>query len=455
MFDIIKKIFFKKGGLKPARDSLSILSDEAGFFVTNAKKYKILNPPFQGEDGFQGKIVKINGSSKVDLTRLDYLALGSNREIKNIMQSSIEKYDLSCPASQMVMKSQPNAELEKTIADFHGMKSTILFTSGYSANDNLMQALGQRLRTHYVYGYVKYILSPGSRMKGIGTAPTLFFVDDESHYSLNHGMRIAKYFSKGRCFVEKYPSTKYDILEENIQKSIKKYPLAVRIIVTDALSSISGKIFDIEKLNDISAKYGCILFVDEAHSTGVLGTNGRGVAYSAKNYQENKSRIVVMGTLTKAICQLGGYVTLENDDLATLLRVSSPQYIFSAPINPWLASVITKTIKLISGDFGEKKREYLSKISTQLRTKLKELGYDIMESDSQIVPVVIGDDNLAEKVKDYLEDNGFMTSLFKYPAVSQNKALIRFSLCADITEEEIGKVVELMKKVRDIFKIKI
>ncbi len=160
-----------------------------------------------------------------------------------------------------------------------------------------------------------------------------------------------------------------------------------------------------------------------------------------------------MGTLTKTFSQLGGYVTLSNSYLECFLRACSPQYIFSAPIPPWMAEAATRIINLVSGDFGNKRRERLASISAYLRTKLFEIGFDILNSDSHIIPALIGNQEKAEKIRIFLEQQGFLVSLFKYPAVPRNGALIRFSLCADVTEEEIDRVVKTMLSARDKFLI--
>jgi 7-keto-8-aminopelargonate synthetase-like enzyme len=456
MASILTKLFSKitEDTSSQSVDSVDIILNEAKFFSSEGKKHNVIPTLFEGESDFSGKIIKINGASKIDLTRLDYLALGSDPEIKNIIINSINKYDLSCPASQMVMKSHPTLNLEKKLAEFHSMQDSILFTSGYSVNDNLMQALGLRFNTHYIKGYLQRILSTnGIKQKDFfSSSKTLFFMDSESHYSLHHGARIAKYFSKGDCLVQKFPCMDYDALERMLVHANKKYPKALKVIVSDALSSISGKIFDIDLLNDISKRHGCLLYLDEAHSTGVLGPQGRGVAYSAKNYHECKDRLIIMGTLTKAFCQIGGYATFNDKDFSLFMEACSPQYIFSAPINPWAADSICNIIDLITGELGDKKRKQLHEISAYTRNSLKQNGFDIMESDSQIIPVVIGDDIVAEKIKSYLEDGGFMVSLFKYPAVPENHALIRFSLCADIEKNEIDSAIDLLVKARGKFK---
>ncbi len=430
-------------------DSEQIINQEASNFVALIKELKIFDSSSTSDGKFEGKFVKIDGKLKIDLTRLDYLALGQDKEIKQIMIKNIEGCDLSCPASQMVMKSSETVRLENSLADLHGMSDTVLFTSGYAANDNIIQALGLRLNTHYI----KHYMSQYGITNGEGSIPTIFFVDGESHYSLVHGAKIAQYFSKGINEVRKFKSADYDDLTKKIEESKEKFgDNAVRVIVTDALSSISGRIFDINSLYKIANKYGCLMYVDEAHSCGCIGSHGRGVAANTEEFEANKDRTIIMGTLTKAFSQLGGYVVMPNKELSDYLKMCSPQYIFSAPIPPWMAETLIQTVDLITGKWGDRRRELLYNSSKYLRDELVKNGFDIMGSNSQIIPVSIKDDKIANKVYNYIRENGFISSLFRYPAIPKGSAMLRFSICADITKEEIDDLVKYLKLAREKYK---
>lgn len=427
---------------------LKILLNETQEFVEKGPEFNIVNPQSSAEDGFHGKYLTIEGQKKLDLTRLDYLALGSDPAIREIMIDCIKKYDIGCPCSQMVVRTDPTLRLERTLAEFHGMKESIVFTSGYSANFNVIQALGLRTNTPHIMWYFHKI--------GIGklsrTAPTIFFLDGESHYSLLHGIRASKSLINNKCILNTFPSGDYECLSRELQKSEKHYgDSAVRIIVSDTLSSTSGKIFDMHSLCSIAEEHDCLLYLDEAHAVGTLGPHGKGIAADFKEIEKYKDRILIMGTLTKTLCQLGSYVASFNKELDSFLRACSPQYIFSAPVPPWMAEATIRIINLISGGFGEERRQRLKTISKYLRTKLLKNDFDILNSESQIIPALIGNQEKAEKIRIFLEQQGFLVSLFKYPAVPRNGALIRFSLCADITEEEIDRVMKTMLSAREKF----
>lgn len=423
----------------------SPLTEEAAEFAEKSEQFGFVRPQAIA-DVFEGKYIIVNGKRMIDCTRLDYISIGSSPEVKRIMIESITNSDLSCPASQMVIKTEPNAELEKSLASFHGMSSSVVFTSGYATNQNVMTALGMRMNTSYFQPYrIK-----GEMGKESMKIPTIFYVDFESHYSLKQGIKIARMQSENCCFSYGFNSGDYGDLENKVQKSFKEHgDNVVRLIVSDTLSSTTGRIFDINALCQIAEKYNCIMYLDEAHAIGALGIKGSGIAASSKCFQDNKKRVIIMGTLTKAVSLLGGYVTMQDENLMSLLRAFCPQYIFSAPIPPWMASAIVKIIKMIQGHYGDIEREKLRKVSLLMRQSLNEKGFNTLESDSHIIPILIGDDEKAIAAQNYMEGQGFLPSLFYYPAVPQGCALIRFSLCSDITEEEIICMVAALERVRE------
>ncbi|MBF0555895.1 MAG: pyridoxal phosphate-dependent aminotransferase family protein [Nitrospirae bacterium] len=424
------------------KNVIETLMKEAAEFASKGAEINIVNPQSYAEE-FNCKYLVVKGDRKLDLTRLDYLGLGSSSKIREIMIDCIKNYDISCPASQMVMKSGSNVKLESVLADFHGMSESIVFTTGYTANDNIIQALGLRMNTPHLAAYL-YQTGMGQTTKNI---PTMFFVDSDSHFSLQRGARLSKSQSKeGTCIISKFASMDYIQLEAQLEKS--KNTEAVRVIISDTLSSCSGKMFDIKKLCELAEKYDCLLYLDEAHAIGALGPQGRGVAYEVTMMENYRARIIIMGTLTKVFCQLGGYVTMSNTFLSWFLRFCSPQYIFSAPVPPWMAETLVKMIALIKGDFGEAERQKLKDVSGYIRGELLRNGFNILDSNSHIVPIFIGDEAKSDSVKDCLEKDGFVGALFKYPATSKGNALIRLSLCSDVTQDEASHVIESLVSAR-------
>ena len=160
---------------------------------------------------------------------------------------------------------------------------------------------------------------------------------------------------------------------------------------------------------------------------------------------------MIMGTLTKTFCQIGGYVAMPDESLNQFLRICCPQYIFSAPLPPWMANAAVRIIDQISGDFGEAKRKKLGHVSQYLRKELNSKGFNTLGSESHIIPVLIGQEDTSTLVKEYLLEKGLAAALFIYPAVPRGESTIRMSLCADVEEDEAEYIVDCFQKARDKF----
>lgn len=427
--------------------SLDLLLGEAESFVELGTAAGFANPQSMSSGNFEGKHAWIGSNPVVDLTRLDYLSLGQNPVVRAIMKQNIDRFDISCPSSQMAVKTASTVRLEKAMTEFHRMGEdgdSTIFLSGYDANVNTIQALALRFNTAHLAPYVRE-MGMGIETRKI---PTEFFVDGESHYSLEYGIKAARHQVGDKCVIHRFPTMNYDYLRNILEKSHQERGNVIRIIVTDSLSSMSGKIYDIRALCEIAEHYDCLVYVDEAHAIATMGTEGRGIASEMPNFERFKDRLIIMGTLTKAVAQLGGYVTVANKALGCFLRGCSPQYIFSAPLSPWMAETVVQVLELIKGEYGKHERDKLRLVSAYLRSQLLESDFDILGSESQIVPVLVGEDEKCVQTKELLEHNGFMPAVFLCPSVPKGKSIIRFSLCSDITFDEVDQIVSVMKQAR-------
>lgn len=426
-----------------------VLIREARDFLKKGTEAGFANPQSMAEGSvYEGKYTIVNGKKQIDLTRLDYLSLGANGIVKDIMKSSIDKFNISCPTSQMALKAETNVRLEKALAEFHKMEDSVIFLSGYCANVNIIQGLAYRMRTPYLAPYIR------ETKMGLTTRdiPTEFFMDAESHYSLQYAIKSARAQLGDKCLSQRFPTADYDCLIKLLKKSCDQHgDRNLRVIVSDTVSSMSGRIYDVETLCKIAEEYDCLLYLDEAHAIATWGEEGRGIASEMKDFDRYRNRLIIMGTLTKAVAQLGGYVAVPDNILSCFFRGCSPQYIFSAPLPPWMAETIIQVIELIRGDYGKKEREKLNQVSSYMRQGLNNEGFETLGSGSQIIPILIGEDAKCIKTKTFLEENGFTTALFMCPAVPKGKSIIRFSLCSDITVTEIDSIMECLLKARKLF----
>ncbi len=425
-----------------------ILFREAREFLDQGTEAGFAEPQSMAEGIYQGKYTRISGRRQIDLTRLDYLSLGNSSRIREIMRQSVDQFNVSCPTSQMALKTETNVRLEEAVARFHRMEDSIIFLSGYCANVNVIQGLACRMRTPY--------LAPYLRETGMGRdtrdIPTEFFVDAESHYSLQYGIKAAGAQLRSHCHSRRFATADYDHLRKLLKKSYGQYGRKVlRVIVSDTVSSMSGRVYDVEDLCQIAEEYDCLLYLDEAHAVASLGEEGRGIAGGMKDFERYRHRLIIMGTLTKAVAQLGGYVTVPDKALSCFLRACSPQYIFSAPVSPWMAETIIQILKLVQGDYGKNERRKLAAVSSYMRERLNSGGFETLGSGSQIIPVLIGEEMKCIQTRAYLEDKGFTVAVFMCPAVPKGKSVIRFSLCSDITAEEVDRILEHLAEARQLF----
>ena len=391
-----------------------------------------------------GKFLKFEGREVIDFTRLDYLALGENPEIRAHMQQSIANYDISCPASQFVLKSGSNIKLEKKLAALHKLEDSLVFTSGFSVNINMMEALGLRLRVPHLNRYAKnYKLGKETR-----DIPTVFIVDADSHYSLIHGIRITSRTSYASCFSYFYKGGNFHRLETHLKEIQSRFgDEVIKVIVSDSLDSATGKIIDVSTLYKIAFEHQAILYLDEAHAVGALGPNGGGVSDMLLEDNIDRKNLVVMGTLTKTFSQLGGYAAFGDSRLLAMARACSPQYIFSAPVLPWMAETLCYTLDLFASTWGKDRRKVLDERAKDLRDKLQKGGFNTLGSESHIVPILIGDESKCQNMRQVLLQEGFNVACFFFPAVAKGHAILRISVCADITVQDIDELVSVMCRI--------
>jgi 7-keto-8-aminopelargonate synthetase-like enzyme len=424
---------------------LNTLRKEAEAFLEKGTEAGFANPQSIAEGLYAGKKALVNGREQVDVTRLDYLSLGQNGVVREIMKNCLDQFNVSCPTSQMALKSETNIRLEKAIADFHGMEDSVMFLSGYCANENIIQALAFRSRVPHLLAYARDI-QMGFETRDI---PTEFFMDEESHYSLQYAIRSAKAQLGEKCLAQRFPTQDHEYLRKLLKRSYdRRGDKSFRVIVSDTISSMSGKVYDVKTLCEIAEEFDCLLYLDEAHAIGTWGEEGRGIASELKEFERYKDRVLIMGTLTKAVSQLGGYVAVPDTTLSCFLRACSPYYIFSAPLSPWLAEVVIQILDLIKGGYGKEERKKLWDVSGFMRQWLKEEGFEILGSESQIIPVLIGQESKSIQAKAFLESRGYAASLFIFPAVPKGKSILRFSLCSDITRTEVEEIVSILKEAK-------
>jgi 7-keto-8-aminopelargonate synthetase-like enzyme len=420
------------------------LRQELSAFVIAGRELGFLDAQFASETSAGGKYLSFHGKPILDCTRLDYLGIGEEQKIKSLMIKAILDYDIGCPASQMVTKPSLLGDLEERVASWQELETALIFCNGYSTNDNILQALGMRLMSPHLISYTR-ANGNGHKFRGM---KTLFFSDRLSHYSMTHGIRVASSFQPDLCQSYKFDCTKIETLEAQLEARKDLLQDNVGVIVSDTLISANGNGVDLFALYRLAVKYDCLLYLDEAHAVGALGKDGRGLSDALLDDPGvDKERLMVMGTFTKTFSQMGGFVCLGNQELGHMVRISSPQHIFSSPVLPWMGAVLIGTIDLFSSPWGAAKRESLKSKADYLRSELTKLGMDTMDSEYHIVPVLIGSEEKTIELQVSLQQLGYHVAAFHYPSTPLGKAILRFSVCDDMAYEELAAFVKAFKSV--------
>ncbi len=329
----------------------------------------------------------------------DYLALSHNREIQIAHKRAVSEQDHNVVMSAVFLQNEASKpKFETQLADYVGMESCLISQSGWTANIGLLQT--------------------------ICSAGTPVYIDFFAHMSLWEGARIA-----GAAI---HPFMHNNI--RHLQRQIKRHGAGV--IVVDSVYSVTGTVAPLETICDIATELGCALLVDESHSLGTHGPQGSGLV-NALEVRDQVDFITV--SLAKTFAYRAGAI-LGPKKLGQILPFVSYPAIFSSTVLPQEIARLEKTLDVIKQ--ADDKRERLFKRAEQLRTGLKEIGFNI-RSESQIISLECGSEPNTERVRDFLEQRGVFGAVFCQPATGANKAVIRFSVNADITTKEIDHVLTI------------
>lgn len=327
----------------------------------------------------------------------DYLSLSHNREIQAAHKRAISEQDDNVVMSAIFLQDEASKpKFEAQLADYVGMESCLISQSGWAANVGLLQT--------------------------ICSAGTPVYIDFFAHMSLWEGARIA-----GAAI---HPFMHNNI--RHLHKQIKRH--GAGIIVVDSVYSTIGTIAPLGAICDIATESGCALLVDESHSLGTHGPQGSGLV-NALGLRDQVDFITV--SLAKTFAYRAGAILGPKKLGQTLPFVAYPA-IFSSTVLPQEITRLEKTLDVIKQ--ADDKRARLFKRADQLKAGLKEIGFTI-RSESQIISLECGSEPNTERVRDFLEERGVFGAVFCRPATGKNKALIRFSVNADLTAEEIDHVL--------------
>lgn len=361
----------------------------------------------------QSPEVTIDGKSYVLLGSNSYLGLSVDPKVVEAARLALEKYGTGSGGSRLVSGSSDlHRELEERIARFKNTEAAILFSSGYLANIGTISSL-------------------------VGS-DDIIYSDELNHASIIDGARLS------RSTVKIYNHLDLNHLEELLESDRDKK--CRKLIVTDTVFSMDGDLVQLPELVDLAEKYRCILMIDEAHATGVLGERGSG---ATEHFGVEDRVPVVMGTLSKAIGSLGGYIA-GSQELIDYIRNRVRSYIFDTSLPPASVAASIAAIDIIENE--PERREHLWKLVDQFKSSIEETGLTILPSHSAIIPVLIGEAEPALNFAKALREYGVFTPAVRPPSVPQGMCRIRVTIMAKHSEEHINTALSAFNAAYEVIK---
>lgn len=360
-----------------------------------------------------GPEIVINGKKLLNFCSNNYLGLANNPEMKKAAIEAIKKYGIGPAAVRTIAGTTVlHKELEAALAKFKKAEAVITFQSGFSANIGVIPAL-------------------------VGEGD-LIFSDELNHASIIDGCRLSK------AEVIRYAHINPADLEEKLKAAD---PKVKKMVITDGVFSMDGDIAPLDKIYAVSSKYGAMLMVDDAHGEGVLGESGRGIV---DHFKLHGKVDVEVGTMSKAFGVVGGLAAGRTEIIEWLSQRGRPFLFSSAMTIPDVAACIA-AVKLLTKSGALVKK--LWKNADYLRAGLKKLGFDTGTSISPIIPMMLGEAEVAQKMSKELFENGLFAKAIVYPTVPQGKARIRIMNSAGHSKEQLDRALKIFAKVGKKMKV--
>jgi len=338
----------------------------------------------------------------------NYLGLASHPEVIASAKEGLDTHGFGLSSVRFICGTQDlHKKLEEKMSLFLGTEDTILFSSCFDANAAIFEVLLNEEDT--------------------------IFSDQLVHASIIDGERLAK---KVERLI--YPHSNMIELEKMLSASTSR----IKMIVTDGVFSMDGDMAKLDEMIVLAEKYEALVFVDDSHATGLIGNTGRGTP----EYFNVMDKVdIISTTFGKALGGANGGCISGKKEIISLLRQRARPYLFSNTLMPAVVSATIKVLEIIDKDFTLK--EKLTKLSNSWRKSLVDLGFDIKNGNTPIVPVMLYDAKLAQDFAKELFNEGIYVRGFFYPVVAQGQARIRTQISASLNEEDLEKALIAFKKV--------
>lgn len=353
------------------------------------------------------KLVVRDGSVLINLGSNDYLGLATHEKIKSTMKEAIDQFGCGAGASALVTGHlNVHEQLESAFAIFKQSQAALFCPTGYMANMATITSL-------------------------VSEADTIF-MDKLNHASLIDGARLSG------ATIRTFPHLGYEKLQRLLERSFQDKPTARRMIITDSVFSMDGDVADLPLLCELRDKYQAILMIDEAHGTGVLGARGTGLA----EHQGVLGDIdVTVSTCGKGLGVLGGVITGDRVIIDEIINAGRA-YIYTTSPPPALAAGVLKALEILNEE--PERRQQLNALTNYLRKGLQARRWKVPDDPTPIIPLIVGESETALHLSKRLEQDGFLVPAIRPPTVSVGGARLRISMRADLTIEELDRLLEVI-----------
>jgi 8-amino-7-oxononanoate synthase len=365
-------------------------------------------PYFRPIEENEGPVVQIEGRKVIMAGSNNYLGLTAHPKVKEAAIKAVQKYGTGCSGSRYLTGTLDlHIELEERLAKFFNKEAVLLFSTGYLSGQGIIPTLVQR---------GEFVVS-----------------DKDNHACLVVGNLMAK---GALAEFVRYKHNDMDDLERVISKIPKE---TAKLVVSDGVFSTGGEIVDLVRLNKIAKENNARILIDDAHAVGVIGKGGRG---TASEFGLEDEIDMTMGTFSKTFASLGGFVAAKKE-VINYIKHHSLALIFSASPTPSSVAAAIAALDILEAE--PERVDRLIKNANKMRTGLKAEGFNVIEGRTAIVPVIVGDDQLAFKMWRMLYDAGVFVNVFISPGVPQGRQMMRTSYMATHEDKHLDRILEIFK----------
>jgi glycine C-acetyltransferase len=360
-----------------------------------------------------------NGKKYVSFSTNNYLSLATSTRLINAAGRGLETYGVgNCESRLLGGNLAIYSELEQKLAACKKKDAAVLFATGYMANLGVLSSLPQTSKYARIYGFTsarEYTYA--------------YFSDELNHVSIREGIRMS---GAARAT--------YRHLDLNhLEALLVKSTATTKIVVTDGVFSQDGDLAPLPDLLQLAELYDATLYVDDAHGTGILGENGGGIA---EHFGITSERMIYMGTLSKAYGGIGGFIATEAH-IAQIIRLACSAYGFTSTLPPDQAAALSEAVDMVMDE--PERRARLWKNQRYFVTRMSELLYPLVSTDSPIVPILVGDEDAADRLALSLGESGIHVDAVRFPAVPLRKARLRIQLNAGHTNQNIDQLIDTLR----------